>query len=126
MLTTAPGAAGAHAGQHGLGDGDGAEDVGGEQLGDGVLLALLHRGAVAVAGVVDQHVDPAEALLGGADGGGHLTGVGDVEGERERRLGEGVGEVGDAPASRAVTTTWSPCSSTARAPGRGRGRSSSR
>ena len=40
---------------------------------------LLEEAGVEVAGVVDQHVDPAEPLDGGVDGGLRAGGVGDVE-----------------------------------------------
>ena len=59
------------------------------------VVALLDGGAVAVAGVVDQDVDRAEALLAGPNGLGHLAGVGDVERDGEGGVGVGVGEVLD-------------------------------
>jgi hypothetical protein len=41
--------------------------MGVEELADGVVLAFLDGSAVAVAGVVDEYVDGAEAVLGGLD-----------------------------------------------------------
>ena len=117
------GAPRAHAGQHRLDRADGAEDVGVEELADGVVLALLDGGAVAVAGVVDQHVDAAEPLLGGrtaavtwassvtssgrasavsgwasarSDRRGVAGGDDDVVAAREDGLGEGAAEAGRA------------------------------
>ena len=59
------------------------------------VVALFDRGAVAVAGVVDQYVDAAEPLVGLLHGRGDLRGLGDVEGDGEHPLGRGVGQVGD-------------------------------
>ena len=59
------------------------------------VVTLLDGGAVAVACVVDQHVDTAEPLLGLPHRGRHLLGVGDVERDREHSVGRGVGQVGD-------------------------------
>ena len=78
-------------GQHGLDRVDHAEVVGVEERADLGVLALLDRGEVAVAGVVDQHVDPAEGLLGRGDRARDLGLVGDVERDGERA----VAEVGD-------------------------------
>src|SRR5580700_1213135 len=57
----------AHPGQHGLDQRDRAEEVGGEHLLDLVPGCLLDGGAVAMAGVIDQDIDGAETLPGGAD-----------------------------------------------------------
>jgi hypothetical protein len=91
----ARGATSAHPGKDRLDHRDGSVEVGGEEPLDVVVVAFLDGGAVAVAGVVDQDVDPAEALLSLGDGRGDLRGVGDVERQRERGVGVGVGEVLD-------------------------------
>jgi hypothetical protein len=55
-------------------------EQGGLDLGPEVLGAdLLEEPGVEVAGVVDQHIDPAEALHCGRDGRLGVGGVGDVE-----------------------------------------------
>jgi len=56
----------AHPGQDGPDQRGRAEEVGGEQLLD-LILGRLDGGAVAVAGVVDQDIDGAEAFLGGVE-----------------------------------------------------------
>ena len=86
-------AARAHAGQHRLDHRDGAEEVGGEQPLHVGVVAFLDGGAVAVAGVVDQHVDAAEALPRPPHRLRDLRVVGHVERDRERRVRVGVGEV---------------------------------
>ena len=53
------------------------------------VVALLDRGQVAVAGVVDEHVDPAEGALGLARRPLDLGAVGDVERERRSRARDG-------------------------------------
>ena len=79
------GSAGAHAGEDGVGGVDEAEEVGFEHGADLIVLTFFDGGEVAVAGVVDQDVDPAELGFGGFDGGGDLLGFSDVELEGERR-----------------------------------------
>ena len=66
-----------------------------EQSADVGVVAFLDGGAVAVAGVVDQHVDAAEPLVGLLHGGGDLLGIGDVERDGEHPVGRGVSQVGD-------------------------------
>jgi hypothetical protein len=56
-------AARAHARKDGLGQVDEAEHVGLEHGADLVVLTLLYRGQVAVAGIVDEDVNPAKAAL---------------------------------------------------------------
>ncbi len=70
-----PGLALAHLRQHRLGDRDGAEGVGLEQLADRAPCASLERCGRAEAGVVDQHVD----RPGGLDAVANALRVGDVE-----------------------------------------------
>ena len=77
----------AHRGQNGLDESDRAEEVGGEQFVNVVVAGLFDGGAVAAAGVVHQHVDGAETLKRGAHDVTPLLLVGDVERERERRIG---------------------------------------
>ena len=66
---TRPGALGAQLREGGAGDVDRAEqgrlDLGAERLG----RHLLEEPGLEVAGVVDQHVEPAEPLHGRGDGG---------------------------------------------------------
>ena len=45
---------------------------------------LLEEAGVEVAGVVDQHVDPAEPLDGGVHGGLCAGGIGDVQGDGQQ------------------------------------------
>jgi transcriptional regulator with XRE-family HTH domain len=84
-----------HAGQDGLNQRARPEEVGREQLLDLIVGGLLDGGAVAVAGVVHEHVDGAEALPGGPHDGAYLGVVGDVQRERERGAGAGPGEILD-------------------------------
>jgi hypothetical protein len=65
-----------------------------EQGADVGVVAFFDGAAVAVTGVVDQHVDAAEPLLGLLHSGGDLIGIGDVERDREHAIRRGVGEVG--------------------------------
>ena len=97
----APLTAGPHPGQHGLDHGDGAEEVGREQLGDVVVLTFFHRGPVAVAGVVDEHVDASEPVRGLLHGGRDLGVVRHVERYSERGLGVGLDQVLDLRRHRA-------------------------
>ena len=66
-----------------------------EQGADLGVVAFFDGGAITVAGVVDQDVDAAEALLGLLYGRADLLGVGDVEGGGEYALGRRLGQVGD-------------------------------
>lgn len=92
-------AAGAHARQDGADDVGQAEDVDVEDPADLFVGALLHGGEVADAGVVDDHVDAAEVVLGSRDGFLDLRGVGDVEGQGERLVvsGDEVLDLIDVP-----------------------------
>ncbi|MNY16604.1 hypothetical protein D3C86_1498750 [compost metagenome] len=82
----------AHLRQHGPGDGEHAEDVGVEvslRFGD---AGLLHRAEHAVAGVVHQHVDPAEAghaLAHGLDG-VRFAGYIDLDRQQARLVANGI------------------------------------
>jgi hypothetical protein len=60
---------------------------------DLVLRQLLDHAEVAVAGVVDDDVEPAEAGRRGLDGGEAGRAVGDVQGEREHGVAVTLGEV---------------------------------
>jgi hypothetical protein len=80
-------------GQDRPGDVEGAEEVG-LHLGAHLIGAeCLEEARVEVAGVVDEHVDAAEALDGGRGRGVGRGGVGDVEGEGEQVVvrADGVG-----------------------------------
>jgi hypothetical protein len=89
------GAPGPHRRQHRLDRAGSAEDVGVEQPPDCFVLAFLDGRAVAVAGVVDEDVDCAEAFLGCGDRRGDLLVAGDVERNRESLVRTGVGEALD-------------------------------
>ena len=52
-----------HAGQHRLGQSHQAEEIGFEHGADFCVFAFLDRREIAVAGIIDQHVDAAEALF---------------------------------------------------------------
>jgi hypothetical protein len=67
-----------------------AEHVDLEHLANLGLFALFDGGEVADAGVVHQHVDPAEPLLGGRDGRCDLVRLGHVELQHHRVLGGGI------------------------------------
>ena len=69
----------AHPGQDSLDQRGRAEEVGGKQLLDLVLGCLLDGRAVAVAGVIDQDIDSAETLSGGAHDVTPLGVIGDIE-----------------------------------------------
>jgi hypothetical protein len=69
----------AHPGQDSLDQRGRAEEVGGEEFLDLVPGCLLDGRAVAVAGVIDQDIDSAEALLGGAHDVTPLGVIGDIE-----------------------------------------------
>ena len=77
----------AHGRQHGLRHVDQPEHVGLEHLPHGVVLAFLDGGKVAVAGVVDENVDAAEALERPGHRIRHLFRPGDVQGHDQRALG---------------------------------------
>jgi hypothetical protein len=85
----------AHLGQDRLDQRGRAEEVGGKQLLDLVVGCLLDGGAVAMAGVIDQDIDDAEAFLGGPHDVTHPGVVGDIERERQRRIGVPSGEIFD-------------------------------
>ena len=82
-----------HARQHRLGHRDQAEHVGLELRAYLVVLALLDRGHVAVACVVDEHVDRAELRLGLLDGVGHLRRLRHVQRQSQRVVGKFGGNV---------------------------------
>ena len=94
--------------------------MGVEELTDGVVLALLDRGAIAVAGVVDQHVDAAEPLLGRRDAA--VTWASSVTSSGRARAVSGYFSARSwtFEASRAVTTALSPRARTASAKARPR------
>ena len=67
-----------------------------EQSADIGVVAFFDGGAVTIAGVVDQHVDAAEPLLGVLGSSRDLFGICDVKRDREHTIGRGVGQVGDS------------------------------
>ena len=85
--------AGAHTRQHRLDHVDGAEVVHVEQLSHLGVLPLLHRGQVAVAGIVHENINPAERRVGRRDGRRDLAGVGDVEVDGHGPVAELLGEI---------------------------------
>src|SRR6185295_9533125 len=91
-----PGSAAAHAWQDETDHRDGTEEVDLE-LSAVVLFALLLDGAEKVdAGVVDEHIDPAEAGFRVLDRGEPLLWLRHVQSHRERRVGEARGETAHA------------------------------
>ena len=68
-----------HAGQHGLGHVGQGKDIRLEHRANLVVLALLDGGEITVAGVIDQDVDLAEALLGLLENRRDLRAPGDVQ-----------------------------------------------
>ena len=66
-------------GQHRLGHAHQAEKVGLEHGADLLVLALLDRGHVAVAGIVHEHVDAAEGVTRRLHRRRHLGRLGDVQ-----------------------------------------------
>jgi hypothetical protein len=67
-----------------------------EQGADVGVVAFFDGGAVAVAGVVDQHIDAAEPLFCLLHSGGDLFGTGDVKRKGEHTFGRALGQVGDS------------------------------
>jgi hypothetical protein len=94
MLTIAPERR-PHAGQDRLGRRDGDEKVRREEPLDVSFVAFIDGRAVAVAGVVDEHVDGAEALLCLLDDLYDQPVVRDVKGEGKRGVRVSVCEVPD-------------------------------
>jgi hypothetical protein len=76
----------AHQRDRGLGHDDRAEQVGLDLPAEVVQRGVLHRIDVAVARVVDQHVEPAERLSGEPHGGVCCVRVGDVQRGQPHRV----------------------------------------
>ncbi len=91
-----------------LGHPERAEHVGLELRADLRLGDLLDHAEVPVAGVVDDDVQPPEALVGTLDGGEIGVAVGDVERDRQDRVAVLGDQVVELAMSRAVAATWSP------------------
>jgi hypothetical protein len=83
----------AHDRQRRLRDPEGAEEVRLQLVADVGLAQLLDEAEVAVAGVVDDDVEPAEALVRLLDGCDVRVAVGDVEGDRQQPVAVGLDEV---------------------------------
>ena len=81
-----PGPLNSKSGQHGSDDIQRPEKVGLHAATNLVGLTFFDRPDQSVAGVVDHHIQGAEALDGGIEGGVDLVFVGDVQSERERLL----------------------------------------
>ena len=79
--------------QRGLGDPQRAEQVGLELVAGVGLAELLDHAELAVAGVVDDDVEPAEVLVRLRDGGEVGVAVGDVELERQQPVAVLLDEV---------------------------------
>ena len=86
MLTIAPDFWRAHDRQHRARHGREAEEIGVEHRAHVGVVAFLDRREIAVAGVVDEDIDAAEASLGRLDRGVDLLLLVDVEREREAVL----------------------------------------
>src|SRR5450830_658729 len=65
--------------QHGTGDIEGAENVGGELAFDGLGFDFLEGPELAITGVVDQHIEAPELFKAGADDAVGLRRVADVQ-----------------------------------------------
>jgi hypothetical protein len=68
-----------------------------EHAADVLLRGLLDGAEVAVPGVVDDRVDPAEARDGGIDGPRHVRGIGELHLERQQVRRVGISEGGEQP-----------------------------
>src|ERR1700677_3591606 len=83
---------------------NGAEEVRLEQGADLGVVAFFDRGAITVAGIVDQYVDAAaEPLLGLLHDRGDLLRLGDVKGAGSTRCGASSARSATFATSRAVT-----------------------
>ena len=76
----------AHAGQHRASHSEEAEHVGIELRANFRLLAFFYGRLIAVAGVVDQHIDASEFRFGGGDSRGDLRRIRHVEIECQRAV----------------------------------------
>jgi len=85
----------AHRGQDGLDQRDRTEEVGGKELLGRIFVCLFDCAAVAMAGVIDQDIDGAEAILGGTRDVTHLHVFCDFERDRERGIGMRPDEILD-------------------------------
>jgi len=83
-----------HDRQHRLGHLQQAEYIGLELGADVFLARLLEEAEMAVARVVDQHIDPAEALGRRCNRGLRLLGLGDVEIDGQQPIADRVGPLG--------------------------------
>ncbi len=81
------GAAGEHFWKDSLDHGDGREEIEADHLFDVVGGLVLHGSEAGPTGIVDQHVDSAEALLGQRERAGAIGGDGDVHHDGQRAVG---------------------------------------
>src|SRR5450830_1818728 len=65
--------------QHGTGDIEGAENVGGELAFDGLGFDFFEGPELAITGIVDQHIEATEPFKAGADGAKGLCRIADVQ-----------------------------------------------
>lgn len=83
-----------HAGQDRARHGEQAEHVGVEHGAYLAVVTLLHRCLVAITGVVDQHVDTAEAPDRSRHGRGDLRVVGDIQVQHQAAVAMALRQVG--------------------------------
>jgi hypothetical protein len=74
---------------------DGAGEIGGDDVVDLGVGQFLGCAEQAVAGVADDHVDPAQLVVGAVDQGSDRARVGDVEELHVEGVGMLLGQVGD-------------------------------
>ena len=94
-MTTAPDFCARMIGSTARSQGREAKHIGLEHRPDVGVVAFLDRREIAIAGVVDEDVDAAEAPPGGLDGGFDLGLLLDVEFERQRPLAVVADEIVD-------------------------------
>ena len=87
--------------------------MGVEQVGDILLVAFFYAGTIAIASVVDEHVDVAEPRCRLCDGIADRSFVVEIERDRRARPGKGCSNCFTLSTSRAVTTALKPASRTA-------------
>ena len=84
-----------HAGQHRLDQRHRSEKIAGEKLVHFGLVRFLNGGAVAVTGIVDEHIHSAELGFSLSHGLRDLCVVGHVQHKRERRVWIAGGDILD-------------------------------
>ena len=112
--------------QRRLGDPQSAEHVGLDLVARLLLGQLLDEAEVAVAGVVDDDVEPSEVVVRLLDRGEVRVAVGHVELNRQKRVAELRGRSSSVAVLRAVAATLSPRSRAPQWPTLGRSHAMSR